>query len=200
MASKNSGNPFGGGGLPGGGPGGDMAGDGGSPLDGGMPGGGGPDMNAPPPGEPGQAAASSTRITGYYNAETAGDYLFVVQDGQLFRLLVDDQIVIDNSVVPQAAGLHKTISLTAGVHKVVVNHVGGGMPGGGDNIQIGIVNAGKLVTETARKMAAAADAVLVTVGFDSTSEGEGSDRTFDLPPDKTNSSVKSRPSTRIRSW
>jgi beta-glucosidase len=194
IGSSSSGNPFGGGGAPGAGPGGDMAGggDAGGPPEGGMPGdGGGPDMGGGPggpggPGRPGQAAASSTRITGYFNAETAGDYLIMVQDGQLFRLLVDDQVVIDNSVVSQAGGLHKTISLSAGVHKVVLNHVSGGGPGGpgggGDNIQLGIANTGKLVTETARKMAAAADAVVVAVGFDNASEGEGSDRTFDLPP------------------
>ena len=47
---------------------------------------------------------------------------------------------------------------------------------------MGIVRQGSYVDVDAKKLAAGADAVILAVGFDYTSESEGADRTFSLPP------------------
>jgi beta-glucosidase len=50
-----------------------------------------------------------------------------------------------------------------------------------NHISLGIAYEPDLVTEQARKIASLADVVVVAVGFERYSEGEGHDRTFDLP-------------------
>jgi len=47
---------------------------------------------------------------------------------------------------------------------------------------LGIVPPQEMVEADAKQLAARADAVVLAVGFDSASEGEGSDRSFQLPP------------------
>ena len=127
--------------------------------------------------------SSSIRVSGYYTAASAGDYLIFVEDPQRYRLMVDDKVVIDSAVAPKAVVQQNTVTLAAGAHKVVVEHVNGPahlpLP---DTINIGIVRPETLVTEAAKQMAAKADVAIVAVGYDSNTEGEGSDRSFQLLP------------------
>jgi beta-glucosidase len=46
---------------------------------------------------------------------------------------------------------------------------------------MGVVRAGKFVSDNAKKLAASADVVVVAAGFDAESEAESADRTFRLP-------------------
>jgi beta-glucosidase len=52
----------------------------------------------------------------------------------------------------------------------------------GTRMQLGIIAAADVVDDTAKKLAASADVVVVPVGFDPATESEGSDRSFQLPP------------------
>jgi beta-glucosidase len=131
------------------------------------------------------SGAGSARWIGYYAASNAAPYDFFVQStgeaGGYYRLYVDDQLVLDDWSIARALVGSSTISLTAGPHKIVLEHHG--RPGFlGARFRFGIVRQGSYVDPDAEKIAATADAVIVAVGFDPDSESEGADRTFQLPP------------------
>ena len=128
----------------------------------------------------------SMRRTGYFQASTAGAYdVFVQQSGFGWtgaRLSIDGERVIDswesaNNVLAQA-----TVTLTAGAHRVVLElHAReGGI--GGLFARVGIAPRDGWVDSSAVQLAAKADVVVLAVGFDYQSEGEGWDRTWALPP------------------
>lgn len=127
----------------------------------------------------------SARWTGFYIAATAADYDFFVQStgeaGGQYRLYIDDKLALDNWNAAKALVNFVTIMLSPGPHKIVLEHRG--RPGFlGNRFRFGIVRQGSYVDPAAEKIAAAADAVVVAVGFAPQSESEGSDRTFRLPP------------------
>ncbi|MGA9883293.1 MAG: glycoside hydrolase family 3 protein [Candidatus Acidiferrales bacterium] len=131
------------------------------------------------------AGAASARWTGYYSAPSAGAYdCFVESTGEAggyYRVYVDNKLALDDWTEARALVGLKTLTLTSGPHKVVVEHHG--MPGFlGMRFRFGIVSESDYVDPQAEKLAAEADAVVLTVGFDPQSESEGSDRTFHLPP------------------
>jgi beta-glucosidase len=131
------------------------------------------------------SGADSARWTGYYDASNATSYDFFVQStgeaGGRYRAYVDDKLVLDNWNQARALVGFTTIVLDAGRHRIVVERHG--KPGFlGMRFRFGIVRQGSYVDPEAEKIASAADAVVVAVGFDAQSESEGSDRTFRLPP------------------
>ncbi|MGH9737177.1 MAG: beta-glucosidase H [Candidatus Acidiferrales bacterium] len=143
----------------------------------------GADLGYSSPGYP--AGAASARWTGYYSAPGAGTYdCFVESTGEAggyYRVYVDDKLVLDDWAQARALAGLKTLTLSAGLHKVVVEHHG--MPGFlGMRFRFGIVPESAYVDPQAEKLAAQSDAVVLAVGFDPQSESEGSDRTFHLPP------------------
>jgi beta-glucosidase len=127
----------------------------------------------------------SARWTGYYTAGTSGPYDFFVNStgeaGGYYRVSVDDKRVLDSWKEARALLGLTTIDLGAGPHKIVVEQHG--RPGFlGVRFRFGIVRQDSYVEPDAEKLATAADAVIVAVGFDPQSESEGADRTFRLPP------------------
>lgn len=131
------------------------------------------------------ANAGSERWTGFYQASHAGAYdLFAQSTGEsggYYRAFVDDKPVFDDWIEARALVGIATLDLSAGMHKVVVEHHGRGSFLG-SRFRFGIVARGTYVSPTAEKLASMADAVIVAVGFSSDSESEGADRTFRLPP------------------
>ncbi len=124
----------------------------------------------------------SHRFTGYYTAPKDGDYLVISEgsgEGGGHRVLIDDKLVIDDWSLVRAFQPHLTMHLSAGPHKVVLEEFQNGAIGG--HIRFAIADPNKVVNPAALAMAAKADAVIVTAGFSSDSEGEGGDRTFALP-------------------
>lgn len=124
----------------------------------------------------------SRRWTGYYTAADSGAYEIAVQgfgEGNGNRVFIDDKLVIDDWKFARAEQPHVTLQLSAGPHKVVVEDWRRGRIGG--TLRLGIAQQNKLISEAARALAAKADVVIIAAGFDSDSETEGSDRTFDLP-------------------
>jgi len=125
---------------------------------------------------------SSRRWTGYYVAATPGDYVIALQnpgEGNGDRLSVDGKVVIDNWKISRAYQPHLTLHLAAGPHKVVAEDWQNSQVGG--ELHVAIVDESKLVSAKAKELASKADAVVIAAGFDADSEGEGADRTFDLP-------------------
>ncbi len=124
----------------------------------------------------------SRRWTGYFKAPSDGAYEFVAQgpmEGGGFRLLVDDKIVLDSWAYSRVVQPHQTLPLTAGPHKIVAEDFQRGPFGG--RLRFGIVQQSSLVKASVKALAAKVDAVVVAAGFNSDSESEGADRTFDLP-------------------
>jgi beta-glucosidase len=131
-------------------------------------------MLAPPKG------GANQRWTGFLQVEAKGEYYAFVQTGSRFRLLVDDQLLIDNSVIPKAALSQKAVELTSGVHKMVVELYGGG-DFGAPTLRAGLVSRDTIVDPYALALAKKADVVVIGTGFTADSETEGSDRGFELP-------------------
>lgn len=131
-------------------------------------------------------AQVSHRFTGFYNAETAGKYIFALEDsgeGSGNRVYVDGKVVIDNWKLLRAFQPHVSLELSAGPHKVVVEEWQKSPVGG--HLLLGIVAENKVVNPEAVKLAAKADVVVVEAGFQQESESEGGDRTFALPYGQT---------------
>jgi beta-glucosidase len=131
------------------------------------------------------AGVGSARWTGYYAAGSSAAYDFFVEStgeaGGYYRVSVDDKPVLDSWKEARALTGFAAVNLNAGAHKIVVEHRGA--PGFlGARFRFGIVRQDSYVDPAAEKMASAADAVIVAVGFDPQSESEGADRTFRLPP------------------
>ena len=131
------------------------------------------------------AQAQSSRFTGYFSPRGKGAYDFFVGTngdlGGLFRLLVDDRLVIDDWQENKALLEYVTVTLEPGPHKVVLEHHGRPKwpP---TRVELGISRQGDRVDPLAKALAAKVDVVVVAAGFDPSTEAESADRTFRLPP------------------
>ena len=100
------------------------------------------------------------------------------EDGA-YHVFIDDKIVLDNWLRATALVNHKPLDLSAGPHKILIELR---RTFGDPNLRFGIVDPAAMVKPEVKTLASHADAVVLAVGFDGTSESEGSDRTFTLPP------------------
>jgi beta-glucosidase len=124
----------------------------------------------------------SARWNAYFTPETTGEYTFNIQGDDGFRLFVDDKAVIEQWQYQGESLSHKKLKLEAGRHyKIRIEYFEGT---GQAKIGFGIASDSKAPIEKAVSVAKAADAVVLSVGFDKTSEGEGSDRPFQLPEEQ----------------
>jgi len=125
-------------------------------------------------------ATTSSRWTGYYTPAEAGKFAIFTQTDGKYRLLVDDAIVFDSSVVPKYILNQATLDLTQAPHKVVLEQLSQQL-GSVSGMRVGIAPLGTIVEKDALEMASHADTVILAVGFNASSESEGGDRTFELP-------------------
>ncbi|WP_433984096.1 glycoside hydrolase family 3 C-terminal domain-containing protein [Tunturiibacter empetritectus] len=123
---------------------------------------------------------TSSRWTGYYTPAEAGKFAIFVQTDGKYRLLVDDAIVFDSSVVPKYILNQTTLALTQAPHKVVLEQLSQQI-GSVSGMRVGIAPLSTIVEKDALEMASHADTVVLAVGFNASSESEGGDRTFELP-------------------
>jgi len=126
----------------------------------------------------------SARWTGFFTPSVPGEHLIFVQapDEQGgFRLFVDDKNVVDDWERVIAKVWQVRMPLTAGAHKIrfehFAHHVWSSL-----SVRLGIIRPDTMVSAAAKTLASRADAVVIAAGFDPDSEGEGGDRTFQLPP------------------
>ena len=126
----------------------------------------------------------SARWTGYFTPSASGKYVVFAQaSGEEggSRLYVGDKLVIDNWDHGYARLGQVRMYFSSGAHKIRFEYFVHGS-WSGPNVKFGIIRPEAAVTAAAKKIASRADAVIVAVGFDPSSESEGSDRTFQLPP------------------
>jgi beta-glucosidase len=131
---------------------------------------------------------TSTRWTGYYTPTEAGDYDLFVQIGSVgttgYRLYIDDTLAMDHWSRKTALVEAMRAWMDVRPHKVMLEYRAetGGLVGPVPFVRLGIVRRGDWVDSRAKELAAQADAAILAVGFDATTESENSDRTFQLPP------------------
>ncbi len=123
---------------------------------------------------------TSGRWTGYYTVENPGKFAIFAQTDGRYRLLLDDHVLLDSSVVPKAILSQTEIDLTAGPHKVVLEQLATQFASV-SGMRVGIAPLNTIVESDALDVASHADAVVLAVGFNSASESEGGDRSFELP-------------------
>jgi beta-glucosidase len=121
----------------------------------------------------------SIRWTGYFVPKTTGDYTFFTSSDDGVRLYIDDVLGIDDWL-PQSQTLQSySKRLDAGkAYKIRLEYF--------DETSTAIVGFGvtrpqEYIGRETKPLAAKADAVIICVGFDPKTEGEGFDRPFQLP-------------------
>jgi beta-glucosidase len=123
----------------------------------------------------------SIRYTAAFKAEKEGKYLILAAAAgeDAFTVSVDGKDVLSQvhaeGQVPQSA----TLQLAAGQ---TINVVADYLPHApGVRLGLGLASEADLVSEEVRQFSAAADVTVVAAGFNDLTEGEGQDRTFELP-------------------
>jgi beta-glucosidase len=127
----------------------------------------------------GPIVAMTDHWQGMFTAEASGAHLVLVQADCAFRLTVDDSLVVEQGEEEEYTPHSAELPLTAGrpVHLRLVF----GAHAGPVHVGLGIRAVATLVDSEATRIASRADAAIVSVGFDPSTEKEGTDRTFALP-------------------
>jgi len=129
------------------------------------------------PGEP--VDHFSIRWTGYFVPKESGDYKFFTSADDGVRLYVGDEIAIDDwlphSQTMDTAARHLEAGHAYKIRLEYFESVGSAIVG------FGVTRAEAFIGRETKPLAAKADAVIICVGFDPKTEGEGFDRTFQLP-------------------
>ena len=123
----------------------------------------------------------SIRYTGRFTADRAGRYLLLAAASgeDVFRVTVDGKQVLDQEHAEGQVPKSTTLDLNAGQTVTVVADY---LPySEGTRFGMGVAYEPDLVSADAKKYASLADVVVVAVGFNAATEGEGHDRTFTLP-------------------
>jgi beta-glucosidase len=125
------------------------------------------------------AGAASARWTGYFTPSKSGEYTIYIGGHDGYRLLIDDKEVVRQWEWESTPIQGDTYKLEAGKpHKLVMEYF---RKDSKFQAGLGIVYAQNPAVDKAAATAAKADAVILCVGFDAETEGEGRDRTFQLP-------------------
>lgn len=131
--------------------------------------------------EPADPNPRSIRYTASFKAGDAGNYMLIgaASGEDTFNISVDGKQVLEQEhaegQVPKYATLELTAGQTVSVKADYVPHAPGTRFG------FGMVYEPRLVSDDAKQFASLADVVVLAIGFNPQSEGEGHDRTFTLP-------------------
>ncbi|HEX4782755.1 MAG TPA: glycoside hydrolase family 3 C-terminal domain-containing protein [Candidatus Sulfotelmatobacter sp.] len=121
----------------------------------------------------------SIRWTGYFVPKETGDYKFYTSSDDGARLYVGDEIAIDDwqphAQTMVVASRHLEGGRAYNIRLEYYDSVSTAIMG------FGVTRAEAYVGRETKPLAAKADAVIICVGFDPKTEGEGFDRTFQLP-------------------
>lgn len=121
------------------------------------------------------------RYSGTFKADKAGKYVLIAASSgsDVYRVQVDGKPGLtqaeEEAESPQMLNLDLTAGQTVNVVAEYLPHSPGLAFG------MGVINSEDMITPEAKDFASKADAVVVFVGFGPTTEGEGKDRTFDMP-------------------
>jgi len=121
----------------------------------------------------------SVRWTGYFIPSKSGDYKFFTSADDGVRLYIGDETVIDDwqrhSQTVDSYARHLEAGQAYKIRLEYFEDVGSAIVG------FGVTRAEASIGRETKALAAKADAVIICVGFDPKTEGEGADRTFQLP-------------------
>ncbi len=123
----------------------------------------------------------SIRYTAAFKADKAGKYLVLAaaSGSDHYRVSVDGKEVLSQTQVEGQHPESASIDLSAGQTVQIVSDY---LPGFvGNRFGLGIVNEADMISEEVKQFASAADVVVVSAGFNPSTESEGLDRTFTLP-------------------
>ena len=129
----------------------------------------------------------SVRWTGSFHAAEGGEYRAWLQGEHLFRLYVDNKLVVDRwsgGETTHQKSVVAPLTLPSGDHNIRLEEHStrrGWLSADNPSIAFALLPVADIVPAEAVKQAAAADVAIVCVGFDRYSESEGFDRTFALP-------------------
>jgi beta-glucosidase len=127
----------------------------------------------------GAARNYSVRWTGYYTPSASGEYTFYAGGHDGFRLYVDDNLIMDQWSW-ESTDL-QLVSMNLEAHRAYKVRLEYFVKDGYSAIGMGVTPRETPELKQAREAAAQASAVILCVGFDESTEGEGRDRTFALP-------------------
>ena len=125
----------------------------------------------------------AVRWTGFYTPPTSGPQLFITKtvrgDGDTYELYVDERLLLretGSEGEPQSAEVDLPAGKAVPIRFDYTSRV--------NVIRVGMVAlpAEEALTPEVTKIAALADIAVVAVGFDASTETEGHDRAFHLPP------------------
>jgi beta-glucosidase len=121
----------------------------------------------------------SVRWTGYFIPKQSGDYEFFTSADDGVRLYISDERVIDDwqphSQTVDTAIKHLEAAQAYKIRLEYFEDVGSAIVG------FGVTRPDAFVGNRTKTLAEKADAVVICVGFDDKTEGEGFDRPFQLP-------------------
>lgn len=123
----------------------------------------------------------SIRYTASYKAPKAGKYLVLAaaSGDDHYKISVDGKQVIEQLQVEGQHPESASIDLNAGQ---TINVVADYLPGfQGNRFSLGVANEADIISPEVKQYASIADAVIVGVGFNTSTESEGFDRSFALP-------------------
>ena len=119
------------------------------------------------------------RWTGYFIPKESGDYQFFTSGDDGVRLYIDDERTIDDwlphSQTLDTCSKHLEAGTAYKIRLEYFDSVSTAIVG------FGVTRADSYVGDKTKELAAKADAVIICVGFDDKTEGEGFDRRFQLP-------------------
>ena len=127
--------------------------------------------------------AVSARWTGFYTPAKTGTYCWLVQctGGDASKLFVDGKLVDDAAPREGRMATAAALPMEQGRAYAVKFEVAFADAWRQPLFGLGVIAADDFVTSEAKKIAAMADAAVVCVGFNASTESEGSDRSFSLP-------------------
>ena len=123
----------------------------------------------------------SIRYTASFQADKAGKYLVLAaaSGSDHYKVSVDGKEILSQDQVEGQHPESASIDLTAGqTVQVIADYLPGFV---GNRFGLGIVSEADMIAEEVKQFASTADAVVVSVGFNPSTESEGLDRTFSLP-------------------
>jgi beta-glucosidase len=121
----------------------------------------------------------SARWTGYFIPRTDDDYKLYVSADDGVRLFIDDKQVIDDwQRHSETLDTYSTHLERGKPYKIRLEYF---EAVGTATVRFGITAATKTLGEATKAFVAKADAVVLCIGFDPSTESEGGDRTFQLP-------------------
>jgi beta-glucosidase len=133
-------------------------------------------------GGPRSADTTTYRYKGEYVPTAQGQHVVLVAapDQDTYRILIDGKEVLAQQKDSTRSAVRSalvTLTENKAVSVEVVYETNGATP----RLGVGVVASADMLSADSQKIVRNADAVLVTVGFDGSTEGEGFDRTYDMP-------------------